>query len=166
MLFNSTEFIFAFVPVTVIIFFVLTRNWNARAGIAWLSLASLFFYGWWDIRYIPLLCASIVANFVVGRWILSARLLSARFARILIIIGLTANLMLLGFFKYTNFFISNLNEITGLGLFNPQIVLPLGISFFTFTQIAYLVDVSRGEAKEYSFLNYVLFVTFFPHLIA
>ena len=166
MLFNSTEFIFAFVPVTVIIFFVLTRNWNARAGIAWLSLASLFFYGWWDIRYIPLLCASIIANFVFGRWILSARLLSSRFAKILIIIGLTANLMLLGFFKYTNFFISNLNEITGLGLFNPQIVLPLGISFFTFTQIAYLVDVSRGEAKEYSFLNYVLFVTFFPHLIA
>jgi alginate O-acetyltransferase complex protein AlgI len=166
MLFNSTEFIFAFVPVTVIVFFLLARNWNARAGIAWLSLASLFFYGWWDIRYIPLLCASIVANFVVGRWILSARLLAARFARILVIIGLAANLMLLGFFKYTNFFISNLNEITGLGLFNPQIVLPLGISFFTFTQIAYLVDVSRGEAKEYSFLNYVLFVTFFPHLIA
>ena len=166
MLFNSTEFIFAFVPVTVVIFFLLTRNWNARAGIAWLSLASLFFYGWWDIRYIPLLCASIVGNFVVGRWILSARLFSARLARILIIIGLTANLMLLGFFKYTNFFISNLNEITGLGLFSPQIVLPLGISFFTFTQIAYLVDVSRGEAKEYSFLNYVLFVTFFPHLIA
>ena len=166
MLFNSTEFIFAFVPITVIIFFVLTRNWNARAGIAWLSLASLFFYGWWDIRYIPLLCASIIANFVFGRWILSARLLSSRIARILIIIGLAANLMLLGFFKYSNFFISNLNEITGLGLFNPQIVLPLGISFFTFTQIAYLVDVSRGEAKEYSFLNYVLFVTFFPHLIA
>jgi len=166
MLFNSTEFIFAFVPVTVVIFFLLTRNWNARAGIAWLSLASFFFYGWWDIRYIPLLCASIVANFVVGRWILSARLLSARFARILVIIGLAANLMLLGFFKYTNFFIINLNEITGLGLFNPQIVLPLGISFFTFTQIAYLVDVSRGEAKEYNFLNYVLFVTFFPHLIA
>jgi alginate O-acetyltransferase complex protein AlgI len=166
MLFNSTEFIFAFVPVTVIVFFLLTRNWNARAGIAWLSLASLFFYGWWDIRYIPLLCASIVANFLVGRWILSARLVSARWARSLLIIGIAGDLALLGFFKYTNFFISNLNEIAGLGLFNAQIVLPLGISFFTFTQIAYLVDVSRGEAKEYNFLNYVLFVTFFPHLIA
>jgi D-alanyl-lipoteichoic acid acyltransferase DltB (MBOAT superfamily) len=166
MLFNSTEFIFAFVPVTVIIFFLLTRNWTARAGIAWLSLASLFFYGWWDIRYIPLLCASIVANFLVSRWILHSRLLSARFPRGFLVVGLAMNLMLLGFFKYTNFFISNLNETTGLGLFNPQIVLPLGISFFTFTQIAYLVDVSRGEAKEYNFLNYVLFVTFFPHLIA
>src|SRR5258705_12486338 len=113
MLFNSTEFIFAFVPVTVIIFFVLTRNWNARAGIAWLSLASLFFYGWWDIRDIPLLCASIVANFLAGRWILSARLVSAQFTRILVGIGLAANLMLLGFFKYTNFFISTFNEITG-----------------------------------------------------
>src|SRR5262245_37362492 len=102
MLFNSQEFIFGFVPVSLIVFFVLTGIWNARAGIAWLTLASLFFYGWWDIRYIPLLCTSIIANFLAGRWILTARLVSSRYTRIPLAIGVAANLALLGFFKYTN----------------------------------------------------------------
>lgn len=125
-------------------------------------IASLFFYGWWDIKYVPLIIVSILFNFSIGTYI--ERQYS--FRKIALIFGILINVALLGFFKYCDFFISNINYVTEANLNLLRIVLPLGISFFTFTQIAYLVDVYNNDVKEYDLLNYSLFVTFFPHLLA
>ena len=126
-----------------------------------LILASFIFYGYWDIRYVPLLFGSICFNYFIGRWIES----TSR-KRLIVAFGACCDLVLLGYFKYTKFFLETLNA-TGEFCFDlPHIVLPLGISFFTFTQLAYLIDAYRGETKRYSFLTYCLFVTIFPHLIA
>ena len=132
-----------------------------RLGTAWLVLASLFFYGYWDVRYVPLLLASILFNYFVSTRILVRR------SRAWLAFGIVVNFLLLGYFKYTDFFLASLNDLAGAEIFAlPQIVLPLGISFFTFTQTAYLVDVYRGELEETSLLTYLEFVTIFPHLIA
>jgi len=129
---------------------------------------SLFFYAYWNVAYLPLLLISIFFNSAVGSALPpNSTLRRLRFSRRFILISsITLNLVLLGYFKYANFLIDNINAAFNVGFVLPQILLPLGISFFTFTQIAYLVDSYRGEAKEYDFLNYALFVTFFPHLIA
>ena len=164
MLFNSYEFIFVYLPIVFIgYFFVLPRlGGGVRAGSLWISLASLVFYGYWDIRYIPLLLGSISFNFLAGRFI--EHIPDRR--KLFLIIGILGNLTLLGYYKYTAFFIENVNAVTGMAYEIPHIILPLGISFFTFTQTAYLIDAYRGETKGYSFLTYLLFVTIFPHLIA
>lgn len=164
MLFNSVEFIFFFLPVSIIGFFTLANSVGGRAAVAWATLASFFFYGWWDVRYVPLLFGSICFNYSVGRRIVALRL--KRSGLILMWIGVVGNLALLGYFKYANFFIDVANDLTDWRIVEPAILLPLGISFFTFTQITYLVDARRGEAEEYDFINYSLFVAFFPHLIA
>jgi D-alanyl-lipoteichoic acid acyltransferase DltB (MBOAT superfamily) len=127
----------------------------------------LVFYGVWDVRYVPLLLVSIVGNYTAGYFIgrkRSAARLHA--ARGLLWVAITANLALLGYFKYAGFFVATTDRVFGGGLSVPEIVLPLGISFFTFTQIAFLVDVFRGKVEEYSFPHYLLFVSYFPHLIA
>lgn len=124
------------------------------------------FYGWWDVRYVPLLLASAAANYAFGLAI--ARSVAcendSRAARLLAC-GVIANLAALGYFKYAGFLVQNLDAITGMNIV-ARVALPLGISFFTFTQIAFLVDVRRGFASEYSPSLYLLFVTYFPHLIA
>jgi len=132
----------------------------------WLAAGSLFFYSWWNIIYLPLLLGSILVNYTIGTILgrMDMSLLKRR--RIMVIAGICFNVGLLGFFKYADFFIANLNAILPIHLAALGIVLPLGISFFTFTQIAYLVDAYRGEVKEYSLINYTLFVSFFPHLLA
>ena len=160
MLFNSYEFLFGFLPVVLIVYFALGRRVAALAPIGFLAAASLFFYGWWDPRYVALLAGSILFNYAVGRR------LAARPGRALLRTGIAGDLIVLGTFKYADFFAANVNAVSGLALPLPHLVLPLGISFFTFTQIAYLVDVHRGQAREYRFANYALFVTFFPHLLA
>lgn len=161
MLFNSYEFMFLFLPVTLVVYFGLAgRRWT-KAAVGWLTAASFFFYGWWDVKYIPLLFGSIVFNFLAGRCIESARHKKPWLAG-----SIGVNLLLLGYFKYTGFFLTTWNALAGSGWDVPQIVLPLGISFFTFTQTAYLIDAYRGETRRYSFLTYCLFVTIFPHLIA
>lgn len=163
MLFNSYEFIFLFFPIVFASFF-----WLARFGYSvsalWLSFASLFFYGWWAFEYIGLLLGSVVLNYSMGYLIGHAR--RRVYAKYLIVLSVTANLVLLGFYKYANFFIDTSNSLSGGTFPLVDIILPLGISFFTFTQIAFLVDVYRGEAHEYNFIHYLLFVTYFPHLIA
>jgi D-alanyl-lipoteichoic acid acyltransferase DltB (MBOAT superfamily) len=164
MLFNSYTFIFLYLPVTLIGFFWISRSGRPNAAMTWLALASLFFYGWWDPRYVPLLVASIVFNYKLGMHL--ARLHGQPRARRVLLLGIAGDLALLGHFKYAGFFVANTNTLLGSSVPVPEIVLPLGISFFTFTQIAFLVDAYRGEAREYSFRNYTLFVTFFPHLIA
>ena len=162
MLFNSYTFMFAFLPVVLAGYFILNRCRLFLPAKLWLALASLTFYGWWNIRYIPLILLSILFNYILGRQMHNTRLRP----RVLLIFGLTANLLLLGYYKYADFFISNWNGLTGGSVPSLHLLLPLGISFFTFTQIAYLVDAYRLQAREYSPVNYILFVTFFPHLIA
>lgn len=162
MLFNSYEFIFLFLPVTFVVFFLLGRYDKKRTATLWLVLASFFFYGWWDVRYVPLLFLSICFNYCVG-W----QLENKNGNKPWLIFGITVNVLLLGYFKYTDFFITTINTLSGMDSLPLQhIILPLGISFFTFTQTAYLVDAYRGEAKNESFLTYLEFVTIFPHLIA
>lgn len=162
MLFNSHLFIFIYLPLVISGFYLLARYSNQYAAY-WLALASLFFYAWWDWRYILLLIGSIAFNFLAGSRIGQTHEPAHRALRkTLTLIAVLINLCLLVYFKYTNFLLSILNQDQTI----EGIVLPLGISFFTFTQIAYLVDVYKGKAKEFCFSHYIIFVTYFPHLIA
>jgi D-alanyl-lipoteichoic acid acyltransferase DltB (MBOAT superfamily) len=160
MLFNSYEFILVFLPITLCLFFILGKLELHTGAKCWLILASLFFYGWWNPVYLILILFSIAFNFTVGLYLTNKR------SRILLIFGVATNLTLLGYFKYANFFVDNFNYVADTNFHLETIVLPLAISFFTFQQIAYLVDAFKAEAKEYNFLSYSLFVTFFPQLIA
>lgn len=171
MLFNSYEFIFFFLPITFGIYFWLNKKRLTQASKAWMVFASLFFYSWWNIIYLPLILGSILFNFSVGSAI--SRIYSTPATikkgippKTILAVGIISNILLLGYFKYMDFFITNANILAGTHWDLMHIVLPLGISFFTFTQIAYLVDAYRGEVKEMDYLNYTLFVTFFPHLLA
>ncbi len=162
MLFNSYPFLLVFLPLTLAGFFLVARVSHAWAA-AWLAAASLVFYGWWNPIYVLLLVASIFFNFVVGLAIV--REAGTPRARFRFAAGVAVDLLLLGYYKYADFFVSNLNYLDA-ALPLPHIVLPLGISFFTFTQIAFLADAYQGKATEYRFTHYCLFVTYFPHLIA
>jgi len=167
MLFNSAEFLYLYLPLVLVGFFRAART-SHRLAALWLALASLFFYGWWNPKFVFLLLASVGFNYGMGYAIGHARASGTRKlqAKRLLIVALAANLALLGYFKYTNFFLATANTMIGTGWKLRDIVLPLGISFFTFTQIAFLVDTYRGIAREYNFVHYLLFVTYFPHLIA
>lgn len=160
MLFNSYEFIFLFLPVTLLIYVILVHNRKKEAAMTWLVVASLFFYGWWNPAYLLLITGSMLFNYYTGVQ------LSYRQNRLLLGIAIAVNLGLLGYFKYANFFVENISDLADLGWNIEHIVLPLAISFFTFQQIAYLVDAYRRETSEYNFLHYALFVSFFPQLIA
>jgi D-alanyl-lipoteichoic acid acyltransferase DltB (MBOAT superfamily) len=147
-------------------FFQLARISHVYAA-AWLAISSLFFYGYWNPAYVGLLLGSIVCNYAFGMWIAKAGVqhAAARKKQVLVF-AVAANLVLLGYFKYANFFLSSANSLASSHLTLGDIILPLGISFFTFTQIAFLVDTYQDKVKEYNFVHYVLFVTYFPHLIA
>ncbi len=166
MLFNSYFFIGCFLPAMLYGYVLLTRA--GKFDIAWLALGSLFFYAWWDWHYLPWLLASIAFNFASSLLILrgAERGFSILARKIVFICAIAGNLLFLGYFKYANFFLANMSAAFGQSFRVLDIILPLGISFFTFTQIAFLVDTYRGEVKEYKFTNYVLFVSYFPHLIA
>ncbi len=165
MLFNSPEFIFLFLPITLVIFLQIGRRGYYQVAIFWLVAASLFFYGWWNPAYLGLLIFSLLFNYAVGS-ALSQHVTLPSSQKLLLALGIAVNVALIGYFKYANFFVDSVNDIIGTDFNLKAIILPLGISFFTFQQIAYLVDAYRGETKEYNFLNYCLFVTFFPQLIA
>ncbi|MQA36967.1 MBOAT family O-acyltransferase [Rugamonas aquatica] len=162
MLFNSSGFLFLYLPV-VLSGYALLAHARPRWTTGWLAAVSLFFYGYWNVRYLPLLMASILFNYwAAGRMVAA----SAAWRRSWLVFALAANLALLGYFKYANFFIASVNALAGAHLHGWEVVLPIGISFFTFTQIAFLVDCYRGLAGEYRLVNYALFVSYFPHLIA
>ena len=165
MLFNSHVFILLFLPIVWFGFVRLGRRFGARAAQGWLVAASLFFYGWWDPRYVPLIVGSILANFSLGRAIAHGAGVPSR-QSVLLTLGVAGNLAAIGWFKYANFFVDLTRDVTGLDLALGTIVLPLAISFFTFQQIAYLVDVRRSGRVEDDLLRYALFVSFFPQLIA
>jgi len=166
MLFNSQEFIFLFLPITFFIYFFLLSKRLIVGAKGFLVFSSLFFYSWWNIAYLPLILVSMLFNYIMGNS------LNGNFSKVrvskktLLSIGVVANLALLGYFKYMDFFIENFNGIFNGSIPLLHLALPLAISFFTFQQIAYLVDSYKEETGEYDFLNYALFVTFFPQLIA
>jgi alginate O-acetyltransferase complex protein AlgI len=160
MLFSSYTFLFQFLPATALAF-AAARLHSPRAGIMVLAAASLVFYGAWRPIYLLLLLASIAVNFSLG-----LRMEDPLRRRAIGTFGVVLNLALLCYFKYTNFIFDSVNTLTGAPLPFFNIVLPLGISFFTFQQIAYLVDVMRGAKVERDIVSYTLFVSFFPHLIA
>ena len=168
MLFNSYEFIFVFLPISFCVYFYLNHKRLAIASKTWLILASLFFYSWWNIAYLPLILISILFNYTIARFISHHGDKKIKYfsKKSLFQFGLVFNIGLLAYFKYMNFFIENINTafITDIGLLN--IALPLAISFFTLQQIAFLVDSYEGLVKEKNFLDYTIFVTFFPQLIA
>ena len=163
MLFNSYVFLFLFLPVTLAIYFVAGR-WSRRLAVLWMAMASLGFYAWWNPPYVGLLLGSILFNYAIG--LMLVRLSGATSRRGLLAVAVAANLALLGYFKYANFFVANARILFDTHWQLAPILLPLGISFFTFTQITFLVDTARGQAKEVDFVRYLLFVTYFPHLIA
>jgi alginate O-acetyltransferase complex protein AlgI len=166
MLFNSYIFIWLFLPIVWGGFFLAARYRNEAAA-AWLALASLFFYGYWDTHYVPLLLLSITVNYQIGKQISKyiENQLQGR-AKFWLLSGLVFDLGLLGYYKYTGFLLNSWIDITGSAASIPEIMLPLGISFFTFTQIAYLADCYKGIVKERNPVHYLLFITYFPHLIA
>ena len=166
MLFNSYSFLLLFLPVTAIVFFRLGAYCRPLAA-AWLGAASLFFYGYWNPAYVGLLLISIFFNYGIG-YALAREHDTDRNRRknFILTTGIVADLLLLGYYKYANFFLDTTNRILDTGWTLQDILLPLGISFFTFTQIAFLVDAWSGKAQENNFIHYLLFVTYFPHLIA
>ncbi|MDB5293504.1 MAG: acetyltransferase [Phycisphaerales bacterium] len=193
MLYNSFHFLFIFLPACLLIYFVAARIWGRLAS-ALLMVMSFVFYAWdsvliiadrlWEwlhhaslatlspvfyvgdsLRNLRVIAVSIVFNFALGvllRW----RSRTQRFAYAVLCVGVIANVAALAYFKYANFLLENFAALTGHAARHLNIILPLGISFFTFTQIAFLVDAYRGRAKELGFSRYGLFVSFFPHLIA
>ncbi|MBA2587653.1 MAG: MBOAT family protein [Alphaproteobacteria bacterium] len=166
MLFNSTIFLFGFLPVALIVFFTLGRL-SVTAARIWLAAASLYFYAWWNPPYLVLLAISILFNFGVGRLLQEPERFAFLPSRKLVLgLSLLFNLGFLGYFKYYAFIVQNIDTATGADFVVHHIALPLAISFFTFQKIAYLVDSYLGKVKDRSFINYVLFAAFFPQLIA
>jgi len=171
MLFNSYTFLVAFLPLTLMVFQILRRS-SQRMAMGWLVLMSLVYYGWWNPDpskpwtpfFLILICTSCLINFVIGRY-LAAHTFTAK-GRGILAIGLVANLSVLFYYKYIGLFERTMEAITGGRFSIPDVVLPLGLSFFTFQKIAFLVDAYRGKTKKYNFLDFLLFVTFFPQLIA
>jgi len=160
MLFNSFEFLFVFLPLTLVGYYVL-RTWVAHhAALVALTLASLLFYAWWDVRYLPLLLGSVVVNHVLGV------VITRHGSKPWLALGVVLNLAALGLFKYADFLVGNFNALTGVDAPLPGLSLPLALSFFTFQQISFLVDVARRQATAGPFVNHALFVSFFPQLIA
>ena len=164
MLFNSYIFIFIFLPITFIFYFYLNHKRLTEASKGLLVFSSLFFYSWWNIAYLPIILSSMLFNYLLGNTLANS---SSKFSKkSTLIFGIILNISLLGYFKYADFLIENINFSFGSNVGLLNLALPLAISFFTFQQISYLVDSYRKETKEYDFLNYALFVTFFPQLIA
>jgi len=163
MLFNSYQFIFLFLPVALAGYFASNRLGNV-APVIWLALASLGFYSVSNWQFVALLLASIAFNYTVG-WLMIARRFRPAPRLAILAVGVAGDLAVLGYFKYAGFLAANLNAIFSTG-FAVNVLLPVGISFYTFTQIAFLVDAHRGKVARYALPHYALFVTYFPHLIA
>jgi D-alanyl-lipoteichoic acid acyltransferase DltB (MBOAT superfamily) len=169
MLFNTPLYIFLFLPITVLVYFSLNRARLTTGGKAWLVLASLFFYGYWNPSYLLLIIGSVLVNYSIGRSLQRYQRQTGPRGpsrKALLAVGVLINLGLLAYFKYTDFILVNAAWIVGIEATPLEIILPLAISFFTFQQIAYLVDCYQTDTQEYDFLNYCMFVTFFPQLIA
>lgn len=162
-LFHSLEFVFLFLPSVLAAYYFFARKQNTNMIIYVLLAASLFFYGFWSVYYLSLLALSTIFNFFLGRLISDSQKPQKK---IFLILGLVFNLGALAYFKYLDFSISSLNFVFNLQIPLQHILLPIGISFFSFQKIAYLVDCYKEKVERYKFLEYALFVTFFPQLVA
>jgi alginate O-acetyltransferase complex protein AlgI len=166
MLFNSSVFVFVFMPVVLAGYFLIGRK-SHQGAIAWLAMSSIFFYAYWSVKALPVLVISICINYWLGILLSKQEL---KYRQAMLIFAIAINLVALGYFKYVDFFIDNINDIRDLMDLDPLdsigIFLPIGISFFTFTQIAFLIDNYQDKVKERNFIQYTLFVSFFPHLLA
>lgn len=166
MIFSTYQFILVFLPIVFAGYFILhSLKWHQMAKI-WLILASFYFYAQGSPDFFPFFLGSVIGNYLVGTTLGGIQGDKYKMERkMLLLVGVLGNVGLLGYYKYTDFFISNYNFITGNDVALKRIILPIGISFFTFQLIAFLVDSYRGETQEYDVLNYLLFITFFPQLI-
>lgn len=166
MLFNSPEFLAFFLPITLLVYFLLNKYDHDNISKVWLLLASLFFYAWWKPIYLILIISLMIFNFFAGQKLNYIE--NPRYRKAFYIFSLMANLSVLLYYKYTNFIVDNINHLLPAGheLLIDKIALPLAISFFTFQKFAFLTDSYRGETKGYKFLDFSLFVAFFPQLIA
>ena len=165
MIFSTYKFIFLFLPVTFAGYFLLNRFRNYSLGKIWLVICSLYFYSQGSPAFFPFFLGSITGNYIFGSKMIQTEGDQTIQRKLLLAVGILGNVGLLGYYKYTDFFIENYNALTGSMVPLKHIVLPIGISFFTFQLIAYLVDCYRAEMKQYDFVNYLLFITFFPQLI-
>lgn len=161
MLFNSVDFLFVFLPVTVIVYFFLNKRHLTQAAALWLVAVSVFFCGYLSVENVKIMMISVVVNYIMTHLI---RRFSAK--KFWLVSGIVFNICFLGYYKYANFIIDNVNSIFTTDITLRKIFLPLAISFFTFQQIAYLVDTYKGDTEEYGIIDYLLFVTFFPKLVA
>src|ERR1022692_3039408 len=160
MIFNSYQFLFAFLPVVLTGTFLLARV-SAGAAQYWLIGASLFFYAAWNVAYLPLLLGSIVFNHLIAVRMVNVENPGTR--SWLLAFAVVVDLGLLGYYKYTGFFLETLNTAVATDYTWRTLILPLGISFYTFQQLTLLADISAGRIKDFRFRDFLLFVTFFPH---
>ena len=168
MLFNSYIFIFVFLPLAIGSYYGLHKLKKPVLAKVSLILMSFWFYGYFNPSYLWIMCSSILVNYLLSqllqrKWLFAPEKISL-LKKTLLGIGLIFNLGLIFYFKYYDFFVDNLNKVFSADFQLRHVVLPLGISFFTFQQVSYMVDSYRGETKEYNFADYALFVTFFPQL--
>jgi alginate O-acetyltransferase complex protein AlgI len=166
-LFNSHQFIFVLLPVSFFVYFYLNSKKLVIPAKVWLIFISLFFYSWWNIIYLPLILISILFNYTISKIIIEFNNSWIRYfsKKSILQLGLVFNIGLLVYFKYMDFFISNTNTLFNSNIELLHLALPLAISFFTLQQIAFLIDSYEGLVKEKNFLDYTIFVTFFPQLI-
>lgn len=165
MIFSTYRFIFLFLPVTFFVYFFINHFKMYTLAKIWLVVCSFYFYAQGSPSFFPFFLGSVVANYLIGISMLNLQGETKVQRKLLLLAGILGNCALLGYYKYTDFFITNWNMLTGSDVALKHIVLPIGISFFTFQLIAFLVDCYRGEAHSYAFIDYLLFITFFPQLI-
>ena len=166
MLFNSYVFLFGFLPIALVGYYGLARLYGARAARIWLCLASFVFYGWWNPALVLLLIGSIGFNYFLSQYLVGEATAGSSLQGRILLAGIGANLLLLFYYKYLFALFGFFRDLGWITADVGSVILPIGISFFTFTQIGYLVDCRQGLVRDRSLLNYTLFVTFFPHLIA
>ncbi|MGZ8239736.1 MAG: MBOAT family protein, partial [Methylobacter sp.] len=160
MLFNSPEFIYFFLPFSIAAWWGLQRINRGQDAQRLVIICSVYFYGWWDTRYVPLLIGNTLINFYLGQKLSQTR------SKALLMAGLVYNIGLLGYFKYVDFFHDNWNALAGSQRPLLHRMLPLGISFFTFQVIAYLVDCYKGRVGDFNLRRFAFSISFFPHFIA
>lgn len=160
MVYSTYPFLFLFLPIVLLVYYELSRFRRAEYQKVFLILASLFFYGYYNWHYLFIILSSIVVNYLL------ARAMQQKRSKIIFVLGILFNTFLLGYFKYFDFFITNINAVFRTSFLLRNIVLPLGISFFTFQQLSFLISIYKKEENVESFLDYCLFVTFFPQLVA
>ena len=163
MVFSSYNFILVFLPIVLGVYFLLSRIKNDIYQRLFLIIASLFFYGYQNIKYVALIILSIAVNYIIA---IAMQRNKKKIARIFLVLGILFNVLLIGYYKYYDFFIENINLIAKTNFRLKYILLPLGISFFTFQQLSFLVSVYKGEEKVERLRDYSLFVLFFPQLVA